>query len=58
MHTYRCQYRREQRVNFDVEADTQAEAKIVAEEQVETFDLDAKDDSSDDPGELEVELEE
>lgn len=54
MPLYQCQYRREQRVNFEIEADSAEEASEKAWKRANDFNLDSPDDSSDDPGELEV----
>ena len=54
MTTYTFQYRREQRVDFTVEADNKTAAISQAETMSEAFDLLSKDDNSDDPGELEL----
>ena len=48
------QYRREQRTEFSITADTQEEADDQADDHIQTLDLTSKDDSSDDPGELEM----
>ena len=54
MGSFTFQFRREQRVDFVVEADTEAEALRLAEEQANDFDLLSADDCSDDKGELEL----
>lgn len=54
MPTYEFCYCREQRVYFEIETSTQEEAEEEANERIQTFDLDSKDDESDDPGELEL----
>lgn len=51
---YECQFRREQRVNFIVQANSLQEAEEKAQAFVEGLDLDSPDDESDDPGEMEV----
>jgi hypothetical protein len=53
MTTFQFQYRREQRVDFEVEAATEEEAEEKAWKYVESLSLDSLDDESDDPGELE-----
>ena len=52
---YLFQYRREQRVDFEIEADNESEAFGLAETVVEVgFKLDSIDDESDDPGEWDL----
>jgi hypothetical protein len=55
MRNYEFAYRREQRHYFEVEAATEAEARVKAEKYIAGLDLVAVDDQSDDPGEVEVE---
>jgi hypothetical protein len=51
---YLYQYRREQRVEFEIEADTDEEADKLANVATQGFNLSSPDDTSDDPGEMEV----
>lgn len=51
---YTFQFRREQRVDFEVVARNAEEAEVLALKRVEEFDLTAPDDCSDDRGELEL----
>jgi hypothetical protein len=48
------QFRREQRSEFTITADTQEEADEQADDHIQTLDLTSKCDCSDDPGELEL----
>jgi hypothetical protein len=51
---FHYQYRREQRSEFSIRADTQEEADDQADDHIQTLDLTSKDDTSDDPGEMEL----
>ncbi len=50
---YLFQYRREQRAEFTIQAASLEEAEKLAENHIGSLSLISKDDSSDDPGELE-----
>jgi hypothetical protein len=52
--TYHFCYYREQRVYFEVEADSEKEADEAAQECIKGFNLDSPDDQSDDPGGTEL----
>ena len=52
MNTYYFMYYREQRVYFEIDAETAGEANKLADEELSTLDLDSPSDMSDDPGEL------
>lgn len=52
MPTYNFLYVREQRVRFEIEAETEADALERAMQELQKKDLSAPDDESDDPGEL------
>ena len=54
MKVFEFTYYREQRVDFEIEAKDITEAELKAHDKLEEFDLDSKDDMSDDPGELEL----
>lgn len=54
MPTYLYQFRREQRAEFEIEAESQEEADKLAETRAAMLDLSSKDDTSDDKGELEL----
>ena len=45
------QYRREQRAEFSITADTEEEAREQADDKVQKLNLNSPDDCSDDPGE-------
>lgn len=47
-------YTREQRVYFDIDAETVEKAEALADEYSKTFQLGSPDDESDDPGNVEV----
>jgi hypothetical protein len=50
---FEYQFRREQRVDFTITADTREDADDLADDHIQNVDLDSPDDNSDDPGELE-----
>ena len=52
MTSYECLYIREQRVYFQVEANSITEAEALANELSDKWQLDSIDDTSDDPGEI------
>ncbi len=54
MPDFQFQYRREQRVDFEVTAKDADSANQLGAKMVESFDLDSPDDASDDRGELEL----
>lgn len=54
MPTFLYQYRREQRAEFEIESDCEKLADALADEHIQTLELDSRDDTSDDPGELEL----
>lgn len=49
---YEFTYFREQRVYFELDADSEEQAMEAAEKHIKQLDLSSKDDESDDPGEL------
>jgi hypothetical protein len=56
MSLYEVLFYREQRASTHIEADSEEDALVKAEEWIEALDLDSKDDESDDPGEYDISI--
>ena len=54
MPTFHYQYRREQRVDWTIEAESEGAAETEAKKLMDGLNLSSEDDESDDPGELEL----